>query len=133
MLSPEGDPLLTARGLRRSYGAVRVLHGVDVTVASGETLVVLGPNGAGKTTLLRILAGLMRPSAGDVRVLGRRIAPGEHDARLMEWQLLLPAKSDVHAALGSLLHIGYQTELASGSTGIVADPWGTRVRLTPLA
>lgn len=81
MLSPDGDPLLTARGLRRSYGAVRVLHGIDVTVAAGETLVVLGPNGAGKTTLLRILAGLMRPSAGEVRVLGRAVAPGEHDAR----------------------------------------------------
>lgn len=81
MPSPDGDPLLAAHGLQRSYGAVRVLHGVDVTVAAGETLVVLGPNGAGKSTLLRILAGLMRPSAGEVRVLGRRVAPGEHDAR----------------------------------------------------
>src|SRR5690606_2176997 len=81
MLSPEGDPLLSARDLRRSYGAVRVLHGVDVTVAAGETLVVLGPNGAGKTTLLRILAGLMRHCAGEVRVLGCRIAPDEHEAR----------------------------------------------------
>ena len=58
-----------------------MLHGVDVTVAAGETLVVLGPNGAGKSTLLRILAGLMRPSDGEVRVLGRRLAPGDHDAR----------------------------------------------------
>ncbi|MDQ2670089.1 MAG: heme ABC exporter ATP-binding protein CcmA [Gemmatimonadota bacterium] len=81
MRSPEGEPLLAAQGLRRSYGPARVLHGVDVTAEPGETLVVIGPNGAGKSTLLRILAGLMRPSAGEVRVLGRRVQPGDPASR----------------------------------------------------
>jgi heme exporter protein A len=64
------------RGLRRVYGDRAALDGVDVSLARGETLLVLGPNGAGKTTLLRILATLLRPSGGEVRVLGARL-PGE--------------------------------------------------------
>jgi heme exporter protein A len=74
MPSCDGEPLLLARGLRRSFGHVRVLHDIDLTLAPGEGLAVAGPNGAGKSTLLRILAGLMRPSAGEVRVLGRTLA-----------------------------------------------------------
>ncbi len=64
------------RGLRRDYGDVPVLSGVDLTLAAGKSLVVLGPNGAGKTTLLRILATLLRPGGGEVQVLGARL-PGE--------------------------------------------------------
>jgi heme exporter protein A len=58
------------RGLRREFGERTALAGVDLAVASGETLLVLGPNGSGKTTLLRILATLLRPSGGKARVLG---------------------------------------------------------------
>jgi heme ABC exporter ATP-binding subunit CcmA len=54
---------------------------VDVRLASGEALAAVGPNGAGKTTLLRILAGLVRPSRGEVRVLGRPLRRGDPDAR----------------------------------------------------
>jgi heme exporter protein A len=64
------------RGLRREFGERTALDGVDLTLAPGESLVVLGPNGSGKTTLLRILATLLRPTAGEVRVLGGRL-PGE--------------------------------------------------------
>ena len=63
-------------GLRRDFGERTALAGVDLSVAPGESLLVLGPNGAGKTTLLRILATLLRPSAGEVTVLGCRL-PGE--------------------------------------------------------
>jgi len=76
MPSCDGAPLLVARGLRRSFGRVRVLHDVDLTLAPGEALAIAGPNGAGKSTLLRLLAGLMRPGAGEVSVLGRALTGG---------------------------------------------------------
>jgi len=60
-------------GLARHYGEREALWGVSLSLQRGQTLVVLGPNGAGKTTLLRILAALLRPHAGEVRVLDRRL------------------------------------------------------------
>jgi heme ABC exporter ATP-binding subunit CcmA len=80
MPSSEG-PLLEALNLHRSYGRVRVLRGVDLHLNSGDAVVVVGPNGAGKTTLLRVLAGLVRPADGVVRVAGRALHPGDPDAR----------------------------------------------------
>jgi heme ABC exporter ATP-binding subunit CcmA len=59
---------------------VTVLRDLDLTLGPGEALAVVGPNGAGKTTLLRLLAGLLRPSAGEVTVLGRPLH-GDHAAR----------------------------------------------------
>ncbi len=57
-------------GLARHYGEREALSDVSLSLCSGQTLVVFGPNGAGKTTLLRVLATLLRPHAGSVRVLG---------------------------------------------------------------
>src|ERR1043165_3088437 len=93
MPSRDGEPLLAARGLRRSFGRVRVLHDISLSLAAGEVLAVAGPNGAGKSTLLRLLAGLMRPSAGEVRVLGRPVRGSDSHARraigLLSHQTLL--------------------------------------------
>jgi len=66
----QAGPAILLAGLRRDYGDRPALEGVDLELAAGASLVVLGPNGAGKTTLLRILATLLRPSAGEVAVLG---------------------------------------------------------------
>jgi heme exporter protein A len=66
----KAEPAMAIAGLRRDYGDRPVLDGVGFEIAAGESLVVLGPNGAGKTTLLRVLATLLRPSGGEVRVLG---------------------------------------------------------------
>jgi heme exporter protein A len=63
-------PAIELRALRRDYGELPVLLGVSLEVTSGEALAVIGPNGAGKTTLLRVLATLLRPTAGEIRVLG---------------------------------------------------------------
>jgi heme exporter protein A len=63
-------------GLARRYGDRVALSGVSFALAEGQTLVVLGPNGAGKTTLLKVLATLLRPHKGSVRVLGSDL-PGE--------------------------------------------------------
>jgi len=59
--------------LARHYGEREALADVSLSLQRGQTLVVLGPNGAGKTTLLRILASLLRPHGGEVRVLERRL------------------------------------------------------------
>jgi heme exporter protein A len=64
------EPALRLSGLRRDYGERTALEGVGLELEAGRTLVVLGPNGAGKTTLLRVLATLLRPSGGEVVVLG---------------------------------------------------------------
>jgi heme exporter protein A len=63
-------PALQVEGLARHYGEREALSGVSAELQEGRTLVVFGPNGAGKTTLLRVLASLLRPHAGLVRVLG---------------------------------------------------------------
>jgi heme exporter protein A len=81
MPSHDGAFLLEARGLQRSFGRVRVLHGINLSLGPGEALAVIGPNGAGKTTLLRLLAGLTRPTAGEVRLLGQLLGRGSHHAR----------------------------------------------------
>lgn len=60
-------------GVAKSFGAVKALDGVSLRVRTGEIYGLLGPNGSGKTTLIRILVGLVRPEAGVVTVLGRRI------------------------------------------------------------
>ena len=65
------DALLDVEGLSSGYGAVAVLHDIDLALEPATITVVLGANGAGKTTLLRSLSGLLRPSAGGVRFDGR--------------------------------------------------------------
>ena len=61
---------LAVHDLRKRYGATDALKGVDLSVGEGELVGLLGPNGAGKSTLVKITCGLVRPSAGDVRVCG---------------------------------------------------------------
>jgi ABC-2 type transport system ATP-binding protein len=60
-------------GLSKSFGAVRAVAGVDLTIPRGTVFAVLGPNGAGKTTLIRMLATLLRPDSGSARVFGHDI------------------------------------------------------------
>ena len=64
------EPAVALRGAGRRYGERAALRDVTLELQAGATLVVFGPNGAGKTTLLRVLATLLRPHAGEVRVLG---------------------------------------------------------------
>ncbi len=66
--------LLAADGVRFGYGGRTVLDGVDLAIRPGEIVGLIGPNGAGKSTLVRLLAGILRPAAGTVRLAGRPLA-----------------------------------------------------------
>jgi ABC-2 type transport system ATP-binding protein len=78
-MSPPPTLAIEATGLVKDFGATRAVDGVDLAVASGSVYGVLGPNGAGKTTTIRMLATLLRPDAGEARVLGHDIV-SEADA-----------------------------------------------------
>jgi heme exporter protein A len=69
----DGAPAVALRELGRAYGDRVALTGVTLELPHGATLAVFGANGAGKTTLLRVLATLLRPHTGEVRVLGRAL------------------------------------------------------------
>jgi ABC-type cobalamin/Fe3+-siderophores transport system ATPase subunit len=64
------QPAIESRGIEKSFGAVRALAGVDLSVERGEALALLGPNGAGKSTLINVVA----------RIFERRLLPGRHAA-----------------------------------------------------
>jgi phospholipid/cholesterol/gamma-HCH transport system ATP-binding protein len=69
----QGEPVISIRGLHKSFGDSPVLKGIDLNVYSGENVVVLGRSGTGKSVLIKILIGLLKPDSGDVRVLGRKV------------------------------------------------------------
>ncbi|MBN1596405.1 ABC transporter ATP-binding protein [candidate division FCPU426 bacterium] len=71
------ETIIATHRLAKHYGEVRAVDGIDFTVRRGEIYGFLGRNGAGKTTTIRMLLGLVRPSAGDVTMLGTRIRPGQ--------------------------------------------------------
>ncbi len=74
-------PAVRCRGLRKRYGDVVAVDGLDLEVTAGECFGLLGPNGAGKTTTIEILEGLLSPDAGDVEVLGLRWGADESALR----------------------------------------------------
>jgi ABC-2 type transport system ATP-binding protein len=67
-------PMVELEGLTRRFGDLAAVDGLSFTVGSGELFGLVGPDGAGKTTTLRMLAGVLRPSAGDARLAGRSVA-----------------------------------------------------------
>jgi putative ABC transport system ATP-binding protein len=81
---PDSSPLIEARGLvftaAAASGPVQVLRGVDLTVEAGEAVGIVGPSGSGKTSLLMLLAGLERPTGGELTVAGRALARLDEDA-----------------------------------------------------
>ena len=72
---------LSARALRKSYGELEVVSGVDLVVAPGECFGLLGPNGAGKTTTLKLCLGLIEPDGGEIELLGEPVPRRAREAR----------------------------------------------------
>jgi multiple sugar transport system ATP-binding protein len=77
---------VTIRGVRKTFGAVDVIHGVDLDIADGEFVVLVGPSGCGKSTLLRMIAGLETISAGTIQI-GERVVnhlpPAQRDIAMV--------------------------------------------------
>src|SRR3546814_1676198 len=91
------------RGLRKSYDAVEVLHGVDLTIPAGEMTVLLGPSGCGKSTLLRMIAGLESITGGEISIGGRRandLAPKERGCAMVFQSYALYPHLTVYKNLG---------------------------------
>lgn len=102
--------MIEVRGVRKSFGTLEVLGGVDLDVRSGETLVVLGRSGGGKSVLLKIIAGLLEPDQGEVRVDGtlrHGLAAGQTLAEALRFAYLFQG-----AALFDSLTVGENVSFA---------------------
>ena len=69
-MADSGTPKISVRGLRKSFGRNRVLDGIDIDCATGESLVIIGGSGTGKSVLVKCILGLLRPEAGSICIDG---------------------------------------------------------------
>lgn len=94
-------PPIEISGLRKHYGKVKAVDGIDLSVAAGEVYGLLGPNGAGKTTTIRTLLGYLNPTEGSAQVLGRSAAepPVRRSIGYLPGDLRLEPKAKVSALL----------------------------------
>jgi len=118
MAADESIPFCVA-GVRRSFGARVALEGVDFDVAPGRIAGLVGPNGSGKTTLLKLLAGFLRPDAGELRVFG--LDPFRERARVMQRVRFAFAPPALFEALTAREHIDYLTRLGGGAKPTSAE------------
>lgn len=91
--------MLEVDKLSAGYGGIRVLRHISLRIEAGQSVCLIGANGAGKTTLLRCLAGLLRPSDGQIRVEGKDIASASASARLDYGVTLVPEGRRVFAPM----------------------------------
>ena len=108
------SPAIDVAGVSRTFGRRRAVDDVTLSVPAGDCLALFGPNGAGKTTLLRLIAGLLRPSAGAVRVGGRALRD-DADARAQVG--LISHQSMLYRALTARENVEFAASLYG-----VADP-----------
>ncbi len=97
---------VTIRALRKSYGVLQVMHGLDLDIPDGNFVVLVGPSGCGKSTLLRMLAGLEEVSGGDVMIGGKRVnnlPPSERDIAMVFQNYALYPHKTVAANMGFAL------------------------------
>ena len=82
MTANDLPPILSLRQIRKVYGSLEVLHGIDLDVRAGEVVALLGENGAGKSTLSRIISGAVQPTSGTMTWLGAPYAPASPRAAM---------------------------------------------------
>ena len=101
-------PAVHATALAKNFGRRTAVAGVDLALSAGECLALFGPNGAGKTTLLRLIAGLLRPTAGTVRVRGVDV---RRDAQARSGVGLISHHSMLYAPLTALENVEFAAQL----------------------
>lgn len=101
---PHDPPALLVSGVRKSFGRLEALAGVDLSLAPGEWTALLGPNGAGKTTLMRCIAGLLREDVGIVSAFGRG-RPGASELGFV------PQRIALHDAMTAREHLSLHCDL----------------------
>jgi putative phosphonate transport system ATP-binding protein len=134
------EPLLSAHDLVLRFGRIAALDGVALDIFPGEVVAIVGESGSGKTTLLRVLSGLMRPDAGEVRYLGQDVL-GMTEAgrrRLMrtEWGFVHQNPRDgLRMAVSAGGNIGERLMATGarhyGNIRAQASEWLTRVEIDP--
>ncbi|MFJ3801281.1 sugar ABC transporter ATP-binding protein [Streptomyces sp. NPDC090088] len=139
------DPVVGIRGLVKRFGGTVALDGVDLDVTAGSVLALLGPNGAGKSTLIKVLAGVHRPDAGRITVVGQPL--GSHaatramsfihqDLGLVDWMTVAEniALSTGYSRRAGLISWRRTRERCAAALGTVAahlDPDAPVARLAP--
>ena len=117
--------MLQLTGLCASYGAIEVLHGIDLTVPKGGLFAMLGPNGAGKSTLLRVIAGLHAAGAGTIAIDGRAVSGGQPYVLARHGVCLLPEGRGVFPNLTISDNIRLVTHLGPSLSDIEARVYET--------
>src|SRR5258707_612623 len=106
------------RGIEKSFGPVRVLHGIDLAIADGEFVVLVGPSGCGKSTLLRLLAGLDHADGGRIMIggtdVGDRAAKDRDIAMVFQSYALYP-----HMTVAE--NMGFSLRLRRMSRTVIAE------------
>jgi len=126
------DPAIRLQGLRKSFGAVEAVAGVDLDIADGEFFCLLGPSGSGKTTVLRMIAGFERPTAGIIALNGRdvtQVPPYDRDVHTVFQDYALFPHMDVAANVEYPLRV---RRMAKAQRRALAEEALATVRLSGL-
>ena len=114
--------MIVVEGLRRDFGRLVAVHDLSFSVADGEIFGLLGPNGAGKTTTVRMLAGLIRPTAGNATVNGHALGEGSQRIRALTGILTeSPGLHDKLTAAQNLAYYGRLYGLTGGALRAAVD------------
>lgn len=127
------NAVIETRELRKTFGAVVALDGLDLTVPRGSIFGCLGPNGAGKTTTIRILLGLIRATAGEARVLGEPVLMNDGRVRKVGAMIEHPAFYPYLSARDNLRLFGAARGISDGRASALADGALDRVGLSGAA
>ena len=103
------ESVLSVRGLRKSYGELEAVKGLDFAVAPGEVFALIGPNGAGKTTTLRIIATILRPTSGEVTVAG--IDAVREPGKVRELISYLPEEAGAYKNMKAIDYLRFVAEV----------------------